>query len=703
MNSLVARWMGAAWVALALVGPALAGDIVTLEPGMDRLGADYKNFPVRLADPAVCRQACAADAACKAYTFVKPGIKGPAAVCFLKSSAAPSAANACCTSGMKTPAPIAPVPGVQPQGPIQIAANPAPIIAAPTNAKVELDPDQNGLSWSWGGQGCFPGAAGKAPIECQYIKDIDGYKIFDGAGKLFKTVSNPATKSVAIGKGSSGCYVVRAYKGALESAKSEPACVEGSSKPKYQVSDSIAAPVSLHASASAAECAAATPGVMTAAACDVAIKSNYQPLVWTWTGNQGAIDGFRLYDRYNGQPVEMAVKSNAALRMFIIAPLNGVKIDAWCFSVRAFKGNAESQSSNEVCLQALAPVPPPLPPAPAGLHLTKSVSECASAAGNPLLAFLCDAAIKANGQVLAFDWKGGPNVEIDGYRLYDNVSGKRLLHETKYHRDQRMFVIPALSGEKLSDFCFQVRAFSGERESLPSNTVCVAPLAPVPPPPGSKYLTVLQPIGGILVNEVDWHKDFNSGCPFTEHMTKIRTRDPFAGTIQAMYMHIDKNILCGKRILVWNEGSVEFAMSAVPAKFYKATLKFISNGTVAKVGTEGGFLNVFGNPVTVNSVNCISALTAYNTGGLDNSESAIASEKLGNPLAWFSFDNTATIANATNTAQEGGNAFDVTAVLRQSVKTKQKKQGFNFAVNRAMVGDNDMCVAGFKAFTLEFE
>jgi hypothetical protein len=704
MNSILARCAAALWMVAALAGPALA-DTVSLEPGMDRMGGDYKNFTVNQADPAVCRKACADDATCKAYTFVKPGIKGPTAVCFLKSAAAPASANACCTSGVKSAGGlIVLTPTKQPGGPIVVqmppTGNPGQTIAAPTNVRVELDPDQNGLAWTWGTQGCFPGAAGKAPVECQYIKDIEGFKVYDGTGKLVRTLTNPAAKNTMIGKASTGCYTVRAYKGALESANSEQVCVEGSDKSKYQSSNAIPAPFDLRATFGMAQCAASAQGVLTASACDAALKANYQPLVWGWSGSPGQIDGFRLYDKYNGKPIEVADKTNAKLRMFMVEPLKGVQINSYCFTVRAYKGITESPSSNEVCIKPLPPVPPPLPPTPTNLHLTKNVTECATAAGSPLLAFVCDAAIKANGQVLVFDAKGDG---IEGYRLYDSYGGAQVLQESKFHADQRMFIIPALTGIKINDYCFKVRSVGADAESLPSNTVCVDPLKPVPPPAPPKNVTILAPVGGTIVSAVETRKNFNSGCPFTERLTKLRTKGKFDGSLSAMYIHRDTNILCGKRALIWTEGSAEFALNEVPAKFNKATLKFISSGTLAKVGTEGGFLNVFGNKVTLNSVNCVREIYSYNIGIHDNSAGGGTYEKMGDPLAWFSYHKTGTVATATNTTPGGANAFDVTAIVRQSIKTKQKKQGFNFAVEQGMLGDNDMCTAGFSEFTLELE
>ena len=98
------------------MAPAVANaQAVSLENGMDRLGSDYKGFALGQPDPWLCRQACADDRMCKAYTYVRPGVKGPDAMCYLKSSVPPATPNECCASGMKqAPAPGRPAPVIAP-------------------------------------------------------------------------------------------------------------------------------------------------------------------------------------------------------------------------------------------------------------------------------------------------------------------------------------------------------------------------------------------------------------------------------------------------------------------------------------------------------------------------------------------------------------------------------------------------------------
>lgn len=56
------------------------------EYDVDRPGRDYRNFDLPTADHHLCGQACAADSACRAFTYVPPGVQGPSARCWLKNS-----------------------------------------------------------------------------------------------------------------------------------------------------------------------------------------------------------------------------------------------------------------------------------------------------------------------------------------------------------------------------------------------------------------------------------------------------------------------------------------------------------------------------------------------------------------------------------------------------------------------------------------
>lgn len=69
------------------------------EVGIDRGGSDYRSFPLTTASPALCRSACIADSACRAYTYVAPGAQGPQARCWLKNDVPDWSPCPSCTSG----------------------------------------------------------------------------------------------------------------------------------------------------------------------------------------------------------------------------------------------------------------------------------------------------------------------------------------------------------------------------------------------------------------------------------------------------------------------------------------------------------------------------------------------------------------------------------------------------------------------------
>jgi hypothetical protein len=74
---------------------------MTVEKNTDRPGGDYDNFAMERPQAAQCRAACKADTQCKAYTYVKPGIQGPDARCWLKYTVPEKVESDCCESGVK--------------------------------------------------------------------------------------------------------------------------------------------------------------------------------------------------------------------------------------------------------------------------------------------------------------------------------------------------------------------------------------------------------------------------------------------------------------------------------------------------------------------------------------------------------------------------------------------------------------------------
>ena len=70
-------------------------------------GKDYRSFELSSPDPAACQKACQDEAQCQAWTYVKPGVQGAPARCWLKSEVPPAVADDCCTSGLKAASPQA--------------------------------------------------------------------------------------------------------------------------------------------------------------------------------------------------------------------------------------------------------------------------------------------------------------------------------------------------------------------------------------------------------------------------------------------------------------------------------------------------------------------------------------------------------------------------------------------------------------------
>jgi hypothetical protein len=71
------------------------------EPVVDRPGSDFKNFDLPSANPNLCKSACEQEGrTCQAWTFVRPGVQGPSARCWLKTTVPAAFTNDCCTSGV---------------------------------------------------------------------------------------------------------------------------------------------------------------------------------------------------------------------------------------------------------------------------------------------------------------------------------------------------------------------------------------------------------------------------------------------------------------------------------------------------------------------------------------------------------------------------------------------------------------------------
>lgn len=79
---------------------AQPGWIVHLETNWDRPGADYRVQNVG-DNPGECQGLCAYDSRCASFTYVRRGIQGPSARCYLKTIVPPRVYNTCCTSAVK--------------------------------------------------------------------------------------------------------------------------------------------------------------------------------------------------------------------------------------------------------------------------------------------------------------------------------------------------------------------------------------------------------------------------------------------------------------------------------------------------------------------------------------------------------------------------------------------------------------------------
>jgi len=73
----------------------------TMTMNTDRYGKDYKLIKLSKPNPDICRTACAEDKKCESWTYVKPGVQGPGARCYLKQPIAQASLNNCCVSGVK--------------------------------------------------------------------------------------------------------------------------------------------------------------------------------------------------------------------------------------------------------------------------------------------------------------------------------------------------------------------------------------------------------------------------------------------------------------------------------------------------------------------------------------------------------------------------------------------------------------------------
>jgi hypothetical protein len=72
-----------------------------LEMDTDRPGINYRSFDLDVPEPKRCQRTCQDDPKCNAWTYVKPGVQGPKARCWLKTGVPSAKPAQCCISGVK--------------------------------------------------------------------------------------------------------------------------------------------------------------------------------------------------------------------------------------------------------------------------------------------------------------------------------------------------------------------------------------------------------------------------------------------------------------------------------------------------------------------------------------------------------------------------------------------------------------------------
>lgn len=88
-------------VAVAAIVSLLPATVIAMsfERGVDRPGSDYTSFDIR-GSARTCQAACDRDDQCRAWTYVRAGIQGPAPRCWLKFQVPPPRWDDCCVSGV---------------------------------------------------------------------------------------------------------------------------------------------------------------------------------------------------------------------------------------------------------------------------------------------------------------------------------------------------------------------------------------------------------------------------------------------------------------------------------------------------------------------------------------------------------------------------------------------------------------------------
>ena len=91
------KWLFAALSIVISTATFAAG----LETNVDRKGMNFRRILLAAANPQLCQSECVGDAACKAFTYVKPTLKKRRAVCYLKTGVPKRSKTRCCVSGVR--------------------------------------------------------------------------------------------------------------------------------------------------------------------------------------------------------------------------------------------------------------------------------------------------------------------------------------------------------------------------------------------------------------------------------------------------------------------------------------------------------------------------------------------------------------------------------------------------------------------------
>ena len=86
-------------VGLLLLFPA-ASETQRYNERINRPGGDFANFDLPQPYPRTCEIACTQKTQCRAWTYVRPGVQGAKARCWLKDSVPFPVEDACCVSGV---------------------------------------------------------------------------------------------------------------------------------------------------------------------------------------------------------------------------------------------------------------------------------------------------------------------------------------------------------------------------------------------------------------------------------------------------------------------------------------------------------------------------------------------------------------------------------------------------------------------------